>query len=148
MLDGVQSYPRVMRGVPAPRGGLNVDVSLSRRDLAGLESQGLARTLGGLESQGLARTLGSLGGGTLGEIEMPEECARAGEVLIAPGVCGPDPRKPIDPYGAPPQVVRVPIATTKVGTSVASAMPQKKIDKNLLILGAICVGAIWYFGRK
>lgn len=128
-MSGVQSYPRVMRGVPAPRGSY-VDVNLSRRDLAGLESQGFARTLSD-------------------DIEMPEECARAGEVIIAPGVCGPDPRRPIDPYGAPPQVVRVPIATTQVTAAAAAAAGAKPaISKNLLILGALCVGAIWYFGRK
>lgn len=46
-LGSTQSVPRVMRGAPVVRGSL-VDVPLSARDLAGLESQGLARTLGSL----------------------------------------------------------------------------------------------------
>src|SRR5512143_2994162 len=136
-LGGVQSTPRVMRGVPAAR-PTNYDVPLSRRDLAGLSDQGLARTLG------------SLGGCTLGteEIEMPEECMRAGEVLIAPGVCGPDPRKPIDPYAVSPQTVRVPINTTRAPAASAAGAMGGKMSPQLLILGALAVGAIYYFGRK
>jgi hypothetical protein len=56
-LAGVTSQPFVSRHAAAASPIL-LDVPLTARALAGLESQGLARTLAGLESQGLARTLG------------------------------------------------------------------------------------------
>lgn len=120
VMAGVQSVPRVMRGSPVVN-SRRVDVPLSARGLAGLESQGLARTLG------------SLAGSTLGDdIEFPEECARPGEVLLGPGRCGPDPRKPIDPYAAASakDVVK--------GTSTTTIA--------LAAVGA--VGLIYYLGKR
>jgi hypothetical protein len=60
--------------------GAMVEQALSAAAI--LHEQGRLSGLSGLGKQGLARTLN-------GEIEMPEECARAGEVLLSPGVCGP-----------------------------------------------------------
>lgn len=104
VMAGVQSVPRVMRGAPVvdPR---RVDVPLSERALAGLESQGLARTLG------------SLAGSTLGDdIEMPEECVRRGG-------CGPDQRKPVDPYATPPAKDTVKgMSTTTIALAAVGAV--------------------------
>lgn len=109
-MAGVQSVPRVQRGAPVVVPSL-VDVPLSERALAGLESQGLARTLG------------SLAGSTLGaDIEFPEECARPGEVLLAPGKCGPDPRKPVDPYAASAKDVVKGMSTTQIVLAAVGAV--------------------------
>jgi hypothetical protein len=47
-LGGVQSVPRVMRGVPV-NASMSYDVPLNRRDLSGLHAQGIARTLSGFD---------------------------------------------------------------------------------------------------
>jgi|GEM_PF-6557195 len=141
VMAGVQSVPRVMRGAPVvdPR---RVDVPLSERALAGLESQGLARTLG------------SLAGSTLGDdIEFAEECARPGEVLLGPGRCGPDPRKPLDPYATPPAVVSTGGGLRPKRAAAAAAASGKDVVKGMsttqILLAAVgAVGLIWYLGKK
>ena len=168
-LSGVQSVPRIMRGAPVIGPSLfDIPLTNKRRRTAALHEQGRLTVIGGktnrtgertvqvpdatpmsgLESQGLARTLlGSLGGSTLGaDIEMPEECMRPGEILLSPGVCGPDPhRGEVSPYSAQPPTYAIPVSTTK-------ASPQKsspsKLSPQLLMLGGVAVAAILYFGRK
>jgi len=132
VMAGVQSVPRVMRGAPVvdPR---RVDVPLSERALAGLESQGLARTLG------------SLAGSTLGDdIEMPEECIRRGG-------CDPDQRKPIDPY-ARPSVSRKVGALMKFKTAAAAASAKdtvKGMSTTTIALAAVgAVGLIYYLSKR
>jgi hypothetical protein len=136
-LGGVQSVPRVMRGSPVARGSL-VDVPLSKRDLAGLESQGLARTLG------------SLGGCTLGEdIEMPEECMRPGEVLISPGVCGPDTRRPVDPYAAAPPTLAIPVSTTKTKVATSASSAAQGMSRTTMLVAAIGgIGLVYYLSTR
>ena len=133
-MAGVQSVPRVQRGVPVVVPGL-VDVPLSKRALAGLESQGLARTLG------------SVAGSTLGDddIEMPEECVRRGG-------CGPDQRKPLDPYGTPPAVVSTG-GGLRPKRAAAAAASGKDVVKGMsttqVLLAAVgAVGLIYYLGKR
>lgn len=140
-MAGVQSVPRVQRGVPVVVPG-SVDVPLSKRALAGLESQGLARTLG------------SLAGSTLGpppDIEFPEECARPGEVLLAPGKCGPDPRKPLDPYATPPAVVSTGGGLRPKRAAAAAASGKdvvKGMSTTTIALAAVgAIGLIYYLGK-
>ena len=133
-LSGVQSTPRIMRGAPVRRGSM-VDVPLVMRDKAILQQQG---------------RLGSLSGSTLGDIDFDDgslhECARAGEVMDANGNCAPDARSPINPYSNPAEVVA---AGVKLQTAVSAAAKKSGMPSTqLLVLGAICVGAILYFGRK
>jgi hypothetical protein len=99
--------------------------------------------------------LGSLGSDTLGaeEIEMPEECARPGEILLGPGVCGPDPRRPIDPYASAPTVVKVPISSTKAraaaATKMATAAGMGGMSKATLAVAAVAaVGLIYFIGKQ
>lgn len=150
-MGGVQSVPRVMRSLPVQRPGIH-DVPLNRRRaLAGLESQGFARTLSGLESQGLARTLGSLGSDAAdrAEIEMAEECMRPGEILLSPGVCGPDPRSRVNPYAAGPVTSSIPISTTTSKASASLASTARGMSKTTIILAAIgAVGVLYYLGKK
>ena len=118
-MGGVQSNPRVMRGAPVVRPVIR-DVQLSNRALAGLAFQGLARTVGA-------------------DIEMDEECARPGEILLSPGVCGPDKRRPLDPY----------MTAQPKGTAAAAATAAgMKITPKLLMVGAAAVAAIYFLGRK
>ena len=150
-LAGVQSVPRVMRGAPVVNPRM-IDVPLSERALAGIESQGLARTLSGLESQGLARTLGSLSGSTLGdEIEMPEECARPGEVLLAPGVCGPDPRKPLNPYATPPVTVPIGVGPRRKPSPAAASAKDVvagMTTTQILLATVGAVGLLYYLSKS
>lgn len=141
--------PRVQRGAPVVVPSL-VDVPLSERALAGLESQGLARTLSGLESQGLARTLGSLAGSTLGDdIEFPEECARPGEVLLAPGKCGPDPRKPLNPYATPSVVVPIGVRTKTPPVAASAKDVVKGMSTPQILLAAVgAVGLIYFLSKS
>lgn len=155
-LNGVQSTPRIMRGAPVQRTRMiNAPLTDKLRQAAILKAQGrvtvvddagntstaaivVPAPLQGLESQGLARTLGSLGGCKLGrssigdDIEMDAECMRPGEVMQADGSCA----KPASsPY--------VPAAQAMVASATKAA-----VSSQLLVLGAIAVGAILYFGRK
>lgn len=137
-MGGVQSVPLAMRGAPAVRGRV-VDVPLSER------------ALDGLEFQGLARTLGSLAGSTLGDdIEFPEECARPGEVLLAPGKCGPDPRKPLNPYATPPVTVPIGIGPRRKPSAAASAKDvvagMSTVQVILATVGA--VGLLYYLSKS
>lgn len=128
-LSGVQSTPRIMRGAPVTR-PVHVELALTdkRRAASIFKQQGRVQS----------DDFGSLQGSTLGDdIEMPEECVRPGEVLISPGVCGP-------PASVSPVTTRVPVTAT----TAAAAQPASKMSPQLLVLGAICVGAILYFGRK
>ena len=134
-LGGVQSVPRVMRGAPTVRGSI-VDVPLSKRDLAGLESQGIARTLKGL---------GSLGGET---IEMPEECVRPGEVLLGPGVCGPVPQ-PIDPYATPPKLVSTGVKLTTTAPAASARGAVSSMSRTTMLLAAIGgIGLLYYLSKR
>ena len=138
-MGGVQSVPRVMRGVPVARGSIH-DVPLSKRHLAGLESQGLARTLGVLGNDSIGAD----------EIEMPEECMRPGEILLAPGVCGPDTRQPINPYASPSEIVPT---GTKLQTDAPAATSAKSavasMSRTTMLLAAVgAAGLIYYLGRK
>jgi hypothetical protein len=104
-----------------------VDVPLVMRDKAILQQQG---------------RLGSLSGSTLGDIDFDDgsitECMRPGEVMTAPGVCAP-----------PGSVSPVTTKSGSTATSVATAAKAKGMPSTqLLVLGAVCVGAILYFGRK
>jgi hypothetical protein len=112
-LAGVQSTPRVMRGV-AQREGVIWDVPLAARGL-----------------------------GDDDEIEMPEECARAGEILLGPGVCGPDPR------------LKPPVVTIRPGGRLAVAAPAASassvaagVSRTTMVLAAAgALGLIYYLGK-
>lgn len=149
-MGGVQSVPRVMRSLPAivPR-MFDVPLTASGRELEIYNQQGRLSGLGGLESQGLARTLGSLGGRTLGEeIEMPEECMRPGEILLAPGVCGPDPRRPVDPYAAAPPTSAIPVSTTKAKAAASASSVAAGMSRTTMALAAIgAIGLLYYLGK-
>jgi hypothetical protein len=141
-MGGVQSVPRVMRSLPARRPNI-FDVPInSRKALAGLESQGIARTLG---------SLGSLGSDASdrAEIEMAEECMRPGEILLSPGVCGPDPRSRVNPYAAAPGTSAIPISTTTTKASASLANTARGMSKTTMVIAAIgAIGLIYYLGKK
>lgn len=84
------------------------------------------------------------------EIEMPEECARAGEILLAPGVCGPDPRRPLDPYAAPTKVVQPGTRLTVKSPAAASAssVAGSMSRTTMLLAGLGAVGLIYYLGKR
>lgn len=125
-----------MRGAPVAQIPL-VDVPLSSRPLAGLDSQGIARTLGSLEGDSLGATAPEM-------IEMPEECARPGEVMLSPGVCGPAPA---------PKAAVGPVVTstgTKLQKTAGSARGGvQSMSRTTMVLAAICgIGLIYFLGRK
>ena len=135
-----------MRGVPVVRGSI-VDVPLSQRDLAGLESQGLARTLGTLGGCTIAGS--TISGSTIGDdtIEMEEECVRPGEVLLAPGKCGPVPQ-PVTPYATPPKLTstNVKLTTTTAASAHGVAAGMSKTTMLLAAIGGI--GLVYYLSKK
>ena len=167
VLQGVQSNPRIMRGAPVTIPGMfDVPLMTSRRDAVILQQQGrMAVTprdstgtvvrqvpMAGLESQGLARTLGSLGGCTLDgsslgddaadrrEMARAKECLRPGEIRTGPGRCGVDPRDRVNPYAAAPTTNAIPISVTVDGIDFGSP--------KVLLIGAAAVAALLYFRRK
>jgi hypothetical protein len=118
-----------MRGVPVVR-PVAYDLPLSRRDLSGLDRQGLARTLGA-------------------EIEMEEECMRPGEIFISPGVCGPDPRRPVDPYSSAPPTYAIPVSTTKTRAASSASSAFAGMSKTTMVVAGIAaVGLIYYLSKK
>lgn len=133
-MAGVQSVPRVMRGAPVVRGRI-VDVPLSQRDLAGLDSQGFAHTLSGT----------CFGDDT---IEMPQECVRPGEILIADGVCGPDPRIKASAAEVSPTTYGVPVSTTKLPTASARNAVQNMSKTTMLLAAVAGIGLVYYLSKK
>ncbi len=161
-MSGVQSIPRIMRGAPVTRGAMfDLPLNSERRRTAILKQQGrlvvvddklndgtgtIVRQvpMQGLESQGFAHTLS---GTCFGDIDFDDgsvtECMRRGDVMHPDGTCSPDTRSPINPYSVAP-------VTTGTGVKITTqaATSSKMPSKQLLVLGAIAVGAIIYFGRK
>jgi len=76
------------------------------------------------------------------EIEMPEECARAGEILLGPGVCGPDPR--LTSIVRPGTRLTVKPAVAASASSVVGRMSRT----TMLLAGIGAVGLIYYLRGK
>lgn len=131
-MGGTQSVPRVMRGAPVSRSRI-IDVPLSKRDLGGLDSQGFAHTLSG-----------SCFGDT---IDMPEECVRPGEILIGPGVCGPDPRIKASAYEVKPSTYGLPVSTTKLQTASARGAVAGMSKTTMLLVAVAGIGLVYYLGK-
>jgi hypothetical protein len=132
-MGGVQSVPRVMRSLPTINPMMfDVPLPTRRRDVAILHEQG---RLSGLSKQGLARTLNA------SDIEMPEECARAGEVFIAPGVCGKPRTTTVVSPGSR-------ITTSTPAAASASGAVAGMSRTTMLIAAAGAVGLIYYLGKR
>ena len=79
------------------------------------------------------------------EIEMPEECARAGEILLGPGVCGPDPRlKPVTSIVTPGTRITVAPKVAASTSGVVAGMSRT----TMLLAGIGAVGLLYYLGKK
>jgi hypothetical protein len=78
------------------------------------------------------------------EIEMPEECMRPGEILLGPGVCGPDPRlKPVTSIVRPGARIAV---APKIAASASSVVAGMSTT-TMLFAAVGAVGLIYYLGK-